>query len=324
MSTDLILVADIGGTNARFAIAQPDDGGLTIAHTQIFGTSDFASLSDAAAAFLDNHHAKPAYACIAVAGPVGDKVIKLTNAAWEIDPGQLKNDLGLQDIMIVNDFEALAYGVASLQSDDLLVIKPGTADVCAPSIVMGPGTGFGQAILAPGDSQAQVFATEGGHVGFAPRTDEQIEIVKFLTRQRERVSVECLLSGQGLVNIHSALCEISNAPLAELSPGEITQAAVEKTDRVAVRTVDLFLDILGDVAGNMVLGAGARGGVTLGGGILPRIKDLFVNSDFPARFTDKGPMKAYLEAVPVKLIIRDGAALLGAGAMMHHKISHPA
>lgn len=314
--TETALVADVGGTNARFALATIDAGEVALGPTHAFRAEDFETIRDAADAFLEAVGAKPAIACFAVAGPITDDVVEFTNSPWVLDIAQMKSQLGLQQLLAINDFEALAGGVRKLAPGDLLSIKQGVAEPTAPALVIGPGTGLGQALIIPTGSRDRVIATEGGHVGFAPHDEEEIEVLRFVAREHARVSVERLLSGRGLVNIHRALCALSGTPRASLQADEITKAALTGEYPVAVRAVDLFCAILGSVAGDAALAAGARGGVVLGGGILPKIRDVFLKSRFVDRFLDKGRMRTYVEPIPIDLIVRDGAALLGAAARL--------
>jgi glucokinase len=172
----------------------------------------------------------------------------------------------------------------------------------------------------PANGKDRVVATEGGHVAFAPTTEEEIEVLRVIMREHKRVSIERLLSGRGLVNIYRALCTLSGTPCAFLYADEITGAAISGRNPVAARAVDLFCAVLGSAAGDAVLASGARGGVLLGGGILTKIEDLFLKSDFIDRFTDKGRMRFYVEDVPVRLIIRDGAALVGAARRLKDRL----
>lgn len=315
-----ILVADIGGTNARFAIADAKDERISIRDAQAFRAEDFETIRDAADAYLESISVKPRRACFAAAGPVIDDGVDFTNSHWALRGPELAASLRLDQIRIVNDFYALAASVAYLPDDALIEVKAGTAVIDAPQLVIGPGTGLGQALIVPTPSGVKVVATEGGHVSFAPRTDEEFEIKKFIAREHPRVSVERLLSGRGLVNIHRALCAIEGAQRVSLQANEITEAARTGEYPIAVKAVDMFCAILGRVAGDAVLATGARGGVALGGGILPKIKDVFMRSDFVDRFTEKGRMSDYVRAVPVSLIIADGAAFYGAAAVLEEKI----
>lgn len=316
---DPVLVADIGGTNARFALAALDGPSPSVSHMQRFRAEDFETIRDAADAYLEAVAAKPKAACFAVAGPVTDAVIEFTNSRWVLDIAHMQSALGLERFLVVNDFEALACGARHLARSDLLPVKPGEADPHAPVLVIGPGTGLGQALIVPCNGRDKIVATEGGHVTFAPRTDEEFEVMKFIAREHPRVSAERLLSGRGLVNIHRALCAIGGAQRISLQADEITAAAIEGKPPIAVKAVDMFCELLGRVAGDAVLGTGARGGVILGGGILPKISGVFLKSRFVERFLDKGRMRHYVETVPVDLIMSEGAALIGAAAKLREE-----
>lgn len=314
--TEPILVADIGGTNARFALAHIENGVVTVGDAQKFRAEDFETIRDAAGAYLEAVAVRSKTACFAVAGPVTDEQVEFTNSPWVLNIEEIKAALSLKRFLVVNDFEALASGVLSLRGEDLLSVKPGPGDPSAPVLVIGPGTGLGQALIVPFGDRFRVVSTEGGHVSFAPRTDEEIAVMKFVAREHPRVSVERLLSGRGLVNLHRALCAINETPRISLHADEITKAAMDGTYPIAVRAVNMFCELLGRVAGDAVLATGARGGVVLGGGILPQIRELFLKSAFVERFLDKGRMQYYVDDVPVRMIVRDGAALVGAAAMV--------
>lgn len=311
MTSEPALVADIGGTNARFALAEIRGDAVAVKDMQTFRAEDFENIRDAADAYLEAVAVKPRQAAFAVAGPVTDAVIKFTNSPWVLDAAATQAALSLQKLLVVNDFEANAAGAPSLGADDLLTVKTGDGDPGAPVLVVGPGTGLGQALIVPTRSGRKVVPTEGGHVSFAPRTDIEIAVMQFIAKEHPRVSVERLLSGRGLVNIHRALCAINDTPRQSLRADEITAAALEGSYPIAVKAVDMFCAVLGRVVGDAVLATGARGGVVLAGGILPKIKEILLQSAFVESFLDKGRMRSYVEPVPVDLIIREGAALVG-------------
>lgn len=311
-----MLVADIGGTNARFALAEFTGGAISIRDAQSFRAEDFETVRDAADAFLESVKAKPKRACLAAAGPINNGEVDFTNSHWHLSAKEIKTALALEDAQVVNDFYALAAGVSHLPDEAFVLVKEGKGVADAPILVIGPGTGLGQALIVPTRGGRRVIATEGGHVTFAPRTDEEFEVMKFIAKEHPRVSVERLLSGRGLVNIHRALCAIENTPRVSLQANEITAAAIDGTYPIAGKAVDMFCALLGRVAGDAVLSTGARGGVVLGGGILPKILDIFLASRFVERFLDKGRMRDYVDTAPVRLLIREGAALYGAAAVL--------
>jgi len=308
------LVADIGGTYARFALAEPG-ARPAVGDVRAFRAENFATVADAARIFLDEVGARPTTACFAVAGPVTDDVVEFTNSPWTLDVSATRRALGLDRLIAVNDFEALAHGVRFLDPTDVVGIKSGAAAAGAPVLVIGPGTGLGQALIVPFAGGERVVPTEGGHVGFAPQTEEEIELLQFLAREHGRVSLERLVSGPGLLNIHRALSADAGASAAYLHADDLTRAAASG-DRLAVRALDLFFAILGVAAGDAVLSTGARGGVVLGGGVLPKNRERLLRSAFVERFLAKGRMRAYLEAAPIDLIVREGAALVGAASLV--------
>lgn len=308
------LVADIGGTNARFALA--DLATRALRKPENFRAEDFETIADAAHAYLEASGEKPTSGCFAVAGPVGGEEITFTNSHWRFRPDEIKKTLRLKRFLPINDFYALASAVDFLPDDYFLPVKDGAGDPAAPTLVIGPGTGLGQALIVPFGKRRRVVSTEGGHVSFAPRTEEEIALLRFIAREHPRVSVERLLSGRGLVNIHRALCVLEDTPRVSLRADEITAAALSGTNPIAVKAVDMFCAVLGRVAGDAVLATGARGGVVLGGGILPKIRNLFLKSAFVERFLDKGRMRDYVDAAPVKMIVKEGAALIGAAAAL--------
>lgn len=312
------LVADIGGTNARFALADSETRAVT--HAENFRAEDFETIRDAAAAYLESVGAKPKNGCFAVAGPVGGEEIEFTNSHWKFRPAEIQDALNLKRFLAVNDFFALASSIHYLPGDYFVSVKEGEGDTNAPTLVMGPGTGLGQALIVPFGDRRRVVSTEGGHVSFAPRTEEEIAVMKFIAREHPRVSVERLLSGRGLVNIHRALCSLSDTQRISLRADEITAAALEGKYPIAVKAVHMFCAVLGRVAGDAVLATGARGGVVLGGGILPKIRDLFLASDFVDRFLDKGRMRDYVEVAPIRMIVQEGAALVGAAAALQEHL----
>lgn len=314
--TETVLVADIGGTNARFALAKVSTGGVAVGEMEVFRAEDFETIRHAADAFLESVQVKPRRACFAVAGPITDDVVEFTNSPWVLDIRAVQAGLQLDELAVINDFAALARGVEHLTPSDYLPVKQGAGDPATPILVIGPGTGLGQSILVPSPTGRRVVATEGGHVAFAPLNEEEMEVLRFILKEHHRVSVERLLSGRGLVNIHRALCAIAGAQRVSLQADEITRAAITREFPIAVKAVDMFCAILGSTVGDAVLATGARCGVVLGGGILPKIREVFLASAFVERFLDKGRMREFVEDVPINLIVREGAALVGAAGRL--------
>ena len=279
---------------------------------RILKQRDLLPLTAAAEAYLATIDLFPQTACFAVAAPVDQNQIEFTNSDWRFQPDELESALAIKSIKIVNDFHAMATGVACLPNAAFEIVNPGAGDPTAPLLVIGPGTGLGQALIVPTSAGMRIVSTQGGHVGFAPMTDEEAEILKIMRRKHHRVSVERLLSGEGLVNIFAAYGDLANVKQPLLQPEEITAAARDGSSSIATKAVALFFEILGRTAGDAVLSTGARGGVILAGGILPKNCDLLSESKFVEGFLDKGRMRDYVEDVPVKLLITGEAALLGA------------
>ena len=318
MSAEAVyLVADIGGTNARFAVARGNSReGFGLENIRRFKNEDFKDLRDAAQAYLkDCPGERPKRGCVAVAGPVSSGVIQLTNSTWHFEADALARDLGLETLLPVNDFAAQARGAPLAASKDTVTIKEGSPEPDAPCAVLGPGTGLGLGVLVPHPAGMIVVSTEGGHAGFAARTEEQRAVGRYLAHEYDFTSWERLLSGAGLTNIHRALCDLEGLPRPDHLPEEITREALADAASLSRRVVDLFCSVLGGYAGDVAVMSGARGGVYLGGGILPGIQPLLESSDFEAQFTERGPMSPYTQAIPVWLILSDEAPLLGTAAL---------
>lgn len=311
------LVADIGGTNARFAIARGSARtGFDLDHVCRLKNEDFEHLRDAVLAYLETcRDACPQRACFAVASPIRPGEVQLTNATWRFDPDELGRDIGVSGLIAVNDFAAQARGAPLIPESDVVEINHGRAIEDAPCAVLGPGTGLGLGLLVPMGREIRVVATEGGHAGFAPRTDLEMEVARILAREYRFVSWERVLSGRGLVNIHRALCQVEGVSWPGHRPEDITSEAMTDPGSLSARVVDFFCTALGGYAGDVALITGARGGLYLGGGILASIRDLLEASGFAARFVDRGPMSSYVEDIPVRLIHSESAALRGAAAL---------
>jgi len=317
-ATSLRLVGDIGGTNARFAIARAGDERPAIEDVKHLVVADFPTAEAALKSYVQSLPAdqRPAEAVLAAAGPVVHGVADLTNAhGWHLDQQALAASLGLKRARVINDFAALSLAVPALGAADLTAIG-GTALIDSSQTVslIGPGTGTGVGARVIDGAIAAILVCEGGHIAFAPNDRLEFEILRLLARQFGRVSVERILAGQGMVNLHHALAEIEGRELAETSPSAITEAALGG-DEICLATLNRFFAILGSVAGDLALAHGALGGVLLAGGILPRVTDLLAASSFRERFEDKGRMSKLLHAMPTNLLIAQDVALLGSAGL---------
>ena len=322
VSKSHLLVADIGGTHGRLAIASRDgaSGEVSLAHLQSFENDQFESLEVLLMHYLDSipdaHPASlPEMACLAVAGPNDGRRAYMINRDWEISADTIEASCGLQRVQLVNDFAALAAAVPGLVADDLSAVHAGEAGV-GPCAVIGPGTGFGVAQLVAGaDDAPTVVSTEGGHMALAPGNTLEQELWGYLQSRVDYVCVESVLSGPGLVRLHGFLSERTGEPAQEMTASQISAQALAGSDSCCQASVQLFLGILGGAVADIALAQGATGGVYLGGGMLPRIAALIPESELVPRFLAKGPLKPYLSKIPVHLITAEHVALKGAARL---------
>jgi glucokinase len=307
------LLGDIGGTNARWAWQSAP--GTAPTHVAVRPCDASASIDASARSYLAEHALPaPRWACIGIATPVTGDHVQMTNHHWAFSIRGLQQALGLERCLVINDFTALAMSLPALGPADLQALGgAGTPAAGAPLALLGPGTGLGVSGLLPDACHGwQPLAGEGGHVTLAPMDEEESAVLGVLRRQHGHVSAERVLSGPGLVNLYDALCETAGRAPAALQPADVTAAAVRGDDATSVAAVRLFASFLGNVAGNLALTLGARGGVYVGGGIVPRLGRAFDAALFRRRFEAKGRFATYLEPVPTWLITADTPALLGA------------
>jgi glucokinase len=313
----LALVGDIGGTNARFGLVDLSGDPLAVIDAESFLGRDFPQPGDAIRAYLDRRglSARLAGAVIAVAGPVQNDEIRFTNSQWSLSGTDLRR-MGIARVQLINDYAALAVAAPLLTGADLRTLGPDLPTGQEQNLaVLGPGTGFGVAALAHDDFGSATLATEGGHMSFAPGDAVEIEILRILMRSYPRVSIERILCGRGLSELHQTLQLIEGRvcpPIAQ----EIITANALAGDPDCLATIKRFCAILGSVAGDMALGYGARGGVFVAGGIPPLFIEILAASDFRKRFEAKGRFTDYMAAIPTRVIMRRHAALLGAASVL--------
>ena len=302
---DVILAGDIGGTNTRLALF--DGGSREPAALATYPSGRHSGLDEMVDVFLAEHPAAVERACFGVAGPVRNgRCVDTTNLAWPVNGPSLARALGLPEVSLLNDLEANARGIVALGPEDFAVLNEGDPDARGNAAVISAGTGLGEAGLHWDGERHRVFACEGGHTDFAPRSELEVELWRFLTAELGHVSYERVCSGMGLVNIYRFL----GGPPVE--GGEISRAALAATDERAVRALDLMASIYGAEAGNLALKVMATGGVYVGGGIAPKILPKLADGTFMRAFLDKGRFRALLERVPVRVILNDRTALIGA------------
>lgn len=322
------LVADIGGTNARFALTDLAAPQLELHAIDTLPCGEFASLQQAARAYLSRIDIQPKQAAFAVACPVDGDAIKLTNRAWAFSRSELQTMLGFERFEVINDFGAVAWAVPALSGADVVCLHGDpTLPQRGPISVMGPGTGLGVALLV-GDAERgwQPVETEGGHVSFAPLGEEEQKIARWMTQRFGRTSNERLLCGVGLSHIDAALRDVGAGPnplgdhaTVLREPADIVEAALDGHDLNARRTLARFCAVLGSVAGDTALIHGAKS-VMIAGGIVPRFIPFLQSSAFRERFLAKGRFAAYLEKVSIHVIVHPQPGLLGAASALRQAI----
>jgi glucokinase len=322
-----ILVGDIGGTKTGLALAAPAGERIELSAQTRYPSSNFACLGDIIARYLEETGARVETAALAVAGPVRDGRSRTTNLPWEIDAGELEDRVGLRRVALLNDLEAVAWGIPALADTDLAVLQPGAADARGNACVVAAGTGLGQAGLFWDGQGHRPFATEGGHCSFAATTDSrEIGLLVHLTERYGHVSWERLVSGMGIGNIYGFLAEQATTAHADavakaLADGGDLAGAVAMTAAagacpICVDAMDLFARLYGREAGNVALKHMALGGVYLGGGIAPKNLDLLQRGGFIAAFRDKGRMAGLMEQMPVHVILDPHTPLRGAARFL--------
>lgn len=321
-----ILAGDIGGTKTLLQVAECDAGRCRPVREQRFDSGAYASLATIIRDFFRNERANTIEAaCFGVAGPVKQAAagqhVKVTNLPWEIDSQSLALEFGFPHARLVNDFQAVGYGIEALGAQDLVMLQRGEAVPRGPRAVIGAGTGLGQGILVWDRDHYEPIATEGGHASFGPNDELQIELTRWLLKNGGRASYERVLSGHGLVRLYNFLKERGEAPespavaqamQADDPAAAITRAALERNDVLANRTLDLFVDVYGAQAGNLALTAGATSGVYIAGGIAPKILSRCTDGRFMRAFCNKGKMTPYVTAVPVQVVTNPQVGLIGA------------
>jgi glucokinase len=312
-----IVALDIGGTNARFVIAEiADDGAITLGEPVTLKTDDYTSLETAWEEFASRHRGSlPRDVAIAIAGPVSGETVRMTNNSWSIHSGRLDEQLGLERFTVLNDFAAVAHAVANLPESEFQHLAgpelplPATGTIS----VIGPGTGLGVAHYHCFAQGYHVQATEGGHVNFAPVDAIDDAILQRLRARHRRVSVERVVSGPGIVEIHAVLAALERREAGELDDTEIWQRGLAREDALCAAAVERFCQCLGSAAGDYALAHGA-GGVVIAGGLGYRIRETLARSGFAAQFRFKGRYEQLMASIPVKLITHPQPGLLGAAA----------
>lgn len=319
------LVADVGGTNARFGWVDDESGAP--AHVRVLPVAAHASPGAAAQAYLaalasefGGRPPRPRRACWALASVIEDDPIELTNAAWRFSRRELAQDLGVEQLRLLNDFEALALALPRLGPQQFRPWgdRPRGQGTLA---LVGPGTGLGVAALVTTPAGPQALASEGGHATLAATDDDEARVLQEARRHLPHVSAERLLSGIGLPLLHRCLRTTRGLPDVPLQAPQIIERGTTGADDACRHTLELFCALLGGFAGNVALTYGARGGLYIGGGIVPRLGEFFFQSRFRQKFEAKGRFSSYLSTIPTALITETTAALLGAAAALEAQMA---
>ena len=308
------LVADVGGTHARIGVMATGDG-HDISDCKTYKCADLSDIQALLKAYRDHlGTALPRNACIAVAGPVHNDIVQLTNLDWQFSTADLAKQFDLDNLEVINDFVAVAWAAVTLRPEKVAIVKPGTPDSEAQRVVLGAGTGLGVAGLMSVDGKWLPIASEGGHARLGPATELEDELFRRIRQQVDHVSSETLLCGSGIVRLYHALADVHGRQSDSYRPEDITRLGLSGDDPLCHQTVQLFCGLLGAVAGDLALLFGAAGGVYIAGDIIRAIQPALAASDFAARFCNKGSMRDYLSQVPVYLIVADEPGLIGAAA----------
>lgn len=322
MNKTINLVADIGGTNIRLAFSDKKNN---ITNIETYQCAKFVSLFEVISQYLTEKklNDRNINACLAIAGPVDDDLISMTNLPWQISQKRLKQQLKLKSLHFINDFDAIAMAIPFLSNEQKIQIGNGEPTVGKAISVCGPGTGLGMATLVSVGNKWHCFAGEGGHIDFAPVDELEMKILHYLQEIKKRVSYEQLLSGYGLEQIYQALTAINNCQknltteVEKLSAVQISSRAVTNSCSVCYQALSLFCGALGSFAGNLALMANSLGGVYIAGGIVPKFIEFIQQSDFRARFEAKGRLSSLTQQSPTYVITEKQPGLLGASAYLN-------
>ncbi len=309
------LVADIGGTNARLGL-------VTTEGNEVFGiermsNKDYPRLVDVIHEYLGKAQCivHPRKACFAVASPVAGDSIRFTNNSWSFSISELKGILGLDYLKVINDFEAVARSIPYLGAREVFRVGDGEAVPHQPIAVLGPGTGLGMAALVPAHPKPIPLATEGGHASFAALDEFEEFLARKLREKLGFVSNEDLLSGNGLVHVYEGVCAYRQQELVRMDAAAISEAGLSEKSPLCREALERFCAILGSVAGDYALQVGAKGGVYIAGGIVPRFPEFVAQSRFRERFMAKGRFRSYLSAIPTYLVVAPQPGLIGAASV---------
>jgi len=306
----------VGGTHVRVARATATGDSahpVRLVGYRKYRNADHAGLGAILRDFLDDAAEQPTHCVVATAGHAReDGTVITANVPWPLSARVLEREVGLEQVHIVNDFEAVAYAAAQIDASGVMQLCGPETAPRGPTLVVGPGTGLGAALWIPTGDHAVVLATEAGQASLAASSELELAILRHMQGQRAHVSIEHALSGPGLINLYHALCALEGQRPALASPDAITAAAMSGEDVQARSALDVFCGLLGSTIGDMALLYGAHGGVQLAGGILPQIRDYLRSSSFVQRYLNKGPMGEALQRIPVRIVEHGQLGVIGA------------
>jgi len=323
----IVIAGDVGGTNSRFRLCECKDKKISEIYSKTYRSSEYKEFTDIILKFIKESkiNLNDLYsACFAVAGPVVNKSIEVTNLPWFISEADLQDKLQNKKIRLLNDFSANAYGVETLVTEDIYTLQSGIKNENSLTTIIGAGTGLGVAYISRDKNKTQVFPTESGHIDYHPVDDEQVELLKFMRQKLHRVSIERLLSGPGIFNIYKYVSsnpiynqqennELKLALYKCRDPAaDIVKFALEHGDPMSLRTLDIFIKTYGSVAGNIALASLPQGGLYIAGGIAPKLLKQIIDGRFMEHFLDKGRMTSLLKEIPVHIVTNTGIGLQGA------------
>lgn len=315
------VVADIGGTNARFSRLHLET--FEMDRVQVFACADYPTLTDVLEAYRDEQKVELEHVAIAIACPVDSDEINMTNHHWQFSIRGVRKSMGLKTFIVLNDFAAAAMSIVTCKPHELKQIGGGKIKPGAPKAVLGAGTGLGVGhLITLPDGQVMPLPGEGGHVDWAPTNEKEWAIHRFIHNRFGRVSAERVLSGPGLETIYLALADYHGKPVAPLSAAKIGQRAISGIDTLALETVNQFFASLGSFAGNLALNLNTYGGVYIAGGVVPKLMQLMATSNFRARFEHKGRFCKVAEAIPCFVITAEHAGLRGVGQYLKQSLQH--
>jgi len=317
----MILAGDIGGTHARLAFLDVTDGHFRLISASVFPSREYSGLDEIVSKFVDSAGLRPDAACFGVAGPVRNGRVEASNLPWIIESKRLAQELELNEALLINDVEAHAWGIAALDPQDVVSLNQVKGNAVGNQAVIAAGTGLGEAGMYWDGSQHHIFAGEGGHADFAPRNELETELLRYLSARYGHVSCERVVSGPGLVNLFHFLRDtgrgtephwLTDEMLHADPAAAISRAAIDGKCGLAEQALDLFISLYAAEAGNLALKLMATGGVYLGGGIAPKVLPKLAGPLFMHAFAGKGRMQPLLETMPVRVVVNDKAALMGA------------